>query len=134
MGQTGRRSIATHILAVKIALAAARFLWFRGGPPRAMAHFGEQGAGAYPSAISGRRPGPSSPRPLAAPWLLCTSNIDLLKLVVPEQKRAPVIQEHVEGQVLWVAPLSADRARKPPPLGAKPSLAHHHLRADSRFF
>jgi hypothetical protein len=25
---------------VKIALAA-RFLWFRGGPPRAMAHFGE---------------------------------------------------------------------------------------------
>jgi hypothetical protein len=25
MGQTGRRSIATHILAVKIALAAAHF-------------------------------------------------------------------------------------------------------------
>ena len=28
---------------VKIALAA-RFLWFRGGPPRAMAHLGEQAA------------------------------------------------------------------------------------------
>src|SRR5215204_6003900 len=41
MGQTGRRSIATHILAVKIALATAPFSWLRGGPPRAMDHFGE---------------------------------------------------------------------------------------------
>jgi hypothetical protein len=41
MGQTGRRSIATHILAVKIALAAARFSWIRGGPARAMGHLGE---------------------------------------------------------------------------------------------
>jgi hypothetical protein len=41
MGQTGRRSIATHILAVKIALAAAPFSWFRGGPARTMGHLGE---------------------------------------------------------------------------------------------
>src|SRR5215207_9877997 len=75
---------------------------------------------------------PASSR--AAPWLLCASSIDLGQLVVPEQLCAPVIQEHVEGQVLGMTPLSDDRARKPPPLGAKPSLAHHHLRADSRFF
>jgi hypothetical protein len=41
MGQTGQRSIATYILAVKIALAAAPFSWLRGGPPRAMDHLGE---------------------------------------------------------------------------------------------
>src|SRR5215212_2362620 len=73
-------------------------------------------------------------RPLAEPCLLCTSSIDLVHLVVPEQLRAPVIQEHVEGQVLGMTPLSDDRARKPSPLGAMPSLVHHHLRADSRFF
>jgi hypothetical protein len=32
MGQTGRRSIATHILAVKIALAAAHFHGFGVAP------------------------------------------------------------------------------------------------------
>src|SRR5215208_612402 len=34
---------------VKIALAAAPFSWFRGGPARAMGHFGEKGV-ACPSA------------------------------------------------------------------------------------
>ena len=41
MGQTGWRSIATHFLAVKIALAVAPISWFRGGPARAMDHLGE---------------------------------------------------------------------------------------------
>src|SRR5215208_4020646 len=60
---------------------------------------------------------------------------DLLQLVVPKELRAPVLQNHVEGQVLGVAPPSADRARKPSPLAAKPGLlAHPHPRADHRFF
>jgi hypothetical protein len=64
---------------------------------------------------------------------LC-SFADLLELVVPEQLRAPVLQQHVEGQVLGVAPLSTDRARKPPPLGVQPRVAHPYLRADLRIF
>ena len=36
MGQTGRRSIATYILAVKIALAVAHFHGFGVGRARAM--------------------------------------------------------------------------------------------------
>src|SRR5215208_5944201 len=43
MGQTGRRSIATHILAVKISSVAAPFSWLRGGPCRAMGHLGVLG-------------------------------------------------------------------------------------------
>src|SRR5215204_2685042 len=54
---------------------------------------------------------------------------DLLQLVVPEQLRAPVLQQHVEGQVLGVAPLSTDRARKPPPLRATPRVANPYFRA-----
>src|SRR5215207_3293807 len=49
---------------------------------------------------------------------------DLLQLVVPEQKRAPVVEQHVEGQVRGVAPFSTDRTRKPPPLGVKPRVAN----------
>src|SRR5215212_10214074 len=60
---------------------------------------------------------------------------DLLQLVVPKELRAPVLKNHLEGQVLGVAPPSADRAREPPPLGAKPGLlAHPHPRTDHRFF
>src|SRR5918995_1922832 len=58
----------------------------------------------------------------------------LLQLVVPEQLRASVLHEHVEGQVLGVAPPPADRARQPPPVGAQPGFAHPHPRADSRLF
>jgi hypothetical protein len=59
---------------------------------------------------------------------------DLLELVVPEQKRAPVLQPHVEGQVLGVAPLSTDRACKSPQLGVEPRVAHPYFRADLRIF
>ncbi len=59
---------------------------------------------------------------------------DLLQLVVPEQKRAPVVEQHVEGQVLGVAPLSTDRACKSPPLGVQPRVAHPYFRADLRIF
>src|SRR5215212_10515418 len=60
---------------------------------------------------------------------------DLLRLVVPKELRAPVLKQHVEGQVLGVAPPCADRARKPSPLGAAmPGVGHHHPRADLRFF
>ena len=38
---------------------------------------------------------------------------EILQLVVPEQKRAPVVEQYVEGQVVGVAPLCSDRARKP---------------------
>jgi hypothetical protein len=54
--------------------------------------------------------------------------------VVPKEQRAPVLQNHVESQVLGVAPPRADRARKPPLLAAKPGLAHPNPRADHRFF
>src|SRR5687768_3756076 len=64
MGQTGRRSIATHILAVKIALGAAPISWLRGGPARAMGHFGE---------YSRRKAKP--PRTLAALPSLPTSSV-----------------------------------------------------------
>src|SRR5215212_11141917 len=47
---------------------------------------------------------------------------DPLQLVVPKELRAPLLQNHLESQVLGVAPPSADRARKPPPLAAKPGL------------
>src|SRR5512133_3286181 len=51
------------------------------------------------------------------------------------EPRAPVLEQHVESQVLRIAPPSADRARKPPPLGAtKPGFAQPHPRADHRFF
>jgi hypothetical protein len=47
MGQTGRRSIATHILAVKIALAAAHFHDFgvaRQGPWNTWVNIGQEEA------------------------------------------------------------------------------------------
>jgi hypothetical protein len=59
---------------------------------------------------------------------------DLLQLVVPEQLRAPVVEQHVEGQVGGVAPLSTDRARKSPPLGGKPRVANPYFRADLSLF
>src|SRR5918994_1706255 len=59
---------------------------------------------------------------------------DLLQLVVPEQKRAPVLQQHVEGQVLGVAPFSTDRARKSSPLQATTRVANPYFRADLSLF
>ena len=58
----------------------------------------------------------------------------ILQLVMPEQTRASVLHEHVEGQVLGVAPPCTDPAHKPPPLGAQPGFAHPHPRADARLF
>src|SRR5918998_6520125 len=58
----------------------------------------------------------------------------ILQLVVPEQLRASVLQPDVEGQVLGVAPPSADPARQPPPLGAQPGFAYPHPHADARLF
>src|SRR5918998_1240391 len=57
-----------------------------------------------------------------------------LQLVMPEQTRASVLHEHIEGQVLRVAPPLDDPARKPPQLGAKPEFAHPHPRTDARLF
>jgi hypothetical protein len=59
---------------------------------------------------------------------------DLLQLVVPEQLRAPVVEQHVEGQVLGVAPFSTDRTCQSPPLGVQPRVAHPYFRADLSFF
>src|SRR5215218_1800677 len=76
-----------------------------------------------------------SPLALATSWpFYVPLPSDLFQLVVPEQLHAPLIQLHVEGQVLGVAPLFADRTRKAPPLGATPGLAHPYPRADPRFF
>ena len=58
----------------------------------------------------------------------------VLQLVMPEQLRASILQPHVEGQVLGVAPPCTDPAHKPPQLGAKPGFAHPHPRADARLF
>lgn len=58
----------------------------------------------------------------------------VLQLVVPEQLRASVLQAHVEGKVLGVAPPPDDPARQPPPLGEQPGLSHLNPRADLRLF
>ena len=70
----------------------------------------------------------AAPRPSSAP------GIDRLKLVVPEQLGAPVVQAHVEREVARVAPRSDDRARKPLPLRAPCGLAHHDPRAEACHF
>src|SRR5215212_10431276 len=91
------------------------------------------------SDLPARSPPPEAASPTSPPWasrvrpkLLRRSPHDLLRLVVPKELRAPVLKHPVERQVLGVAPPSADRARKPSPLAAKPGLAHP--RADHRFF
>src|SRR5829696_2004152 len=73
------------------------------------------------------------PRSMGVASGLCSFG-DLLQLVVPEQLHAPVVEQHVEGQVLGVAPFPTDRARKPPPLGATPRVANPYLRADLSLF
>ena len=59
---------------------------------------------------------------------------NLLQLVVPEQLRAPVVEQHVEGQVLGVAPFFTDRTRQSPSLRVQPRVANPYFRADLSLF
>jgi hypothetical protein len=56
------------------------------------------------------------PAPLAdLPGLLLL--LDLFEFVMPEQLRAPVLEQHIQGQVVGFAPTLSDRAFLPPQLG-----------------
>src|SRR5215203_7119173 len=62
-----------------------------------------------------------------------SSFADLLQLVVPEKLRAPVVEQHVEGDVCGVSPSFLDRAYHSSQGRTTVVLSYPHPLADLRF-
>src|SRR5215217_7220833 len=58
---------------------------------------------------------------------------DLLQLVIPEQLRAPIVEKHVEGDVVGISPPFLDRANQSSQGRTKMVCSYPHPLADPRF-
>ena len=61
-------------------------------------------------------------------------SIDLLQLVVPEELRVSVVEQHVEGGVVGMAPSRSDRTLFTTQVDSRERIAYPHPTAEAGFF